>query len=77
VGPIAANLAKTADEENSYYQVLRVCMMSFIKGTPPIMAVEIGRRAVPGDVRPTFLELEQLCRNKQPLPAEAAPAAAA
>ncbi|MGD0496982.1 MAG: flagellar motor stator protein MotA [Bryobacteraceae bacterium] len=78
VGPVASNLAKTADEENSYYQVLRVCMMSFIKGTPPIMAVEMGRRAVPGHVRPTFLELEKLCRNRQPqAAAPAAPKAAA
>jgi len=69
VGPVAANLAKLAGEEKSYYQVLRVCMMSFIKGTPPIVAVEMGRRLIPGHVRPKFQELESLCRNK------AAPAA--
>jgi chemotaxis protein MotA len=44
-------------------------MMSFIKGTPPIVAVEMGRRLIPGHVRPKFQELESLCRNK------AAPAA--
>jgi chemotaxis protein MotA len=81
VGPVAANLAKLAGEEKSYYQVLRVCMMSFIKGTPPIVAVEMGRRLIPGHVRPTFHELESLCRNKAAgAPADAkpkAPAAAA
>ena len=30
---------------------------SFIKGTAPILAVEIGRRAIPGQVRPGFQEL--------------------
>src|ERR1039457_4392382 len=74
VGPVAANLAKLAGEEKSYYQVLRVCIMSFIKGTPPIVAVEMGRRLIPGHVRPTFHELESLCRNKQPA-GPAAPAA--
>ncbi|MBZ5729152.1 MAG: flagellar motor stator protein MotA [Acidobacteriia bacterium] len=74
-GPIASNMAKTADEEHAYYYVLRVCMMAFIKGIAPIMAVEIARRAVPGNVRPTFHELEKLCRSKAPAPAgEAAPA---
>jgi chemotaxis protein MotA len=64
LGPIASNMSKIADEEQSYYHVLRVCMMAFVKGLAPIMAVEVGRRAVPGHVRPKFQELEQLCRNK-------------
>ena len=64
LGPIAGNMAKIADEEHAYYYVLRVCMMSFIKGVAPVLAVEVGRRAVPGRVRPSFQELEQLCRNK-------------
>jgi chemotaxis protein MotA len=77
VGPVAANMAKLAGEEKSYYQVLRVCIMSFIRGTPPIVAVEMGRRLIPGHVRPTFHELEILCRNKPPLPTVGAPGAAA
>jgi chemotaxis protein MotA len=66
MGPIASNMAKTADEEGAYYHVLRVAMASFIKGTAPILAVEIGRRATPGQVRPGFQELEKLCRKKGP-----------
>ncbi len=64
LGPIASNMSKIADEEQSYYHVLRVCMMAFVKGLAPIMAVEVGRRAVPGHVRPKFQEVESLCRNK-------------
>jgi len=66
VGPIASNMQKTADDENSYYHVLRVALASFIKGTAPILAVEIARRATPGQVRPGFVELEKVCRNKGP-----------
>lgn len=66
IGPIAGNMAKTADDEQAYYQVLRVTMASFIKGTAPILAVEVGRRAIPGHVRPTFQELEGACRKKEP-----------
>src|SRR5579872_7140043 len=64
VGPIAANMAKIADDEHAYLYVLRVLMVSFLKGTAPIMAVEVARRAIPGHVRPSFKELEAACRNK-------------
>jgi chemotaxis protein MotA len=63
VGPIASNMTKAAEEEHAYLYVLRVLMISFLKGTAPIMAVEVARRAVPGHVRPSFKELEQACRN--------------
>jgi chemotaxis protein MotA len=74
VGPLAASMAKTADDERAYYYVLRVCMASFVKGLPPIMAIEMGRRAIPGHVRPPFAEVENACRKK---PAQAAAGAAA
>ena len=63
VGPVSANMAKTAEEENQYHQVLRVLLLSFIKGNAPIQALEFGRRAIPGRVRPTFNEMEKACKN--------------
>ena len=63
VGPIAANMTKAAEEEHAFLYVMRVLMVSFLKGTAPIMAVEMARRAVPGHVRPAFKELEQACRG--------------
>ena len=71
VGPLAASMAKTADEERAYYYVLRVCIASFVKGLPPIMAIEMGRRAIPVHVRPAFVEVESTCRKR---PAQAAAA---
>ena len=76
VGPIAANMTKAAEEEHAYLYVLRVLMVSFLKGTAPIMAVEVARRAVPGHVRPSFKEVEQACRNRAAEPAAEAAAAA-
>jgi chemotaxis protein MotA len=64
IGPLAANMAKSVDEEHSYYHVLRVVMLAFIKGTAPIMAVEMGRRVIPGHSRPSFAEVEKACREK-------------
>jgi chemotaxis protein MotA len=63
VGPLAANMAKSADEEHAYYHTLRVLMLAFLKGISPIMAVEIARRAIPGHVRPSFQEVEQARRG--------------
>jgi chemotaxis protein MotA len=63
VGPIAANMGKNAEEERAYLHVLRVVMITFLKGTAPIMAVEAARRAIPGHVRPSFQEVEKACRG--------------
>jgi chemotaxis protein MotA len=63
VGPLAANMSKAADEERAYLGVLRVLVISFLKGTAPIMAVEVGRRAIPGHLRPSFQEVEKTCRS--------------
>jgi chemotaxis protein MotA len=64
LGPIAANMTKAADEEHAYLYVMRVLIVSFLKGTAPIVAVEVARRAVPGHVRPSFKEVEDACRNR-------------
>ena len=66
--PIAANMTKAAEEEHAFLYVMRVLMVSFLKGTAPIMAVEVARRAVPGHVRPSFKELEQACRAEERRP---------
>jgi chemotaxis protein MotA len=64
VGPIAANMSKSSEDEHAYYQVLRVALVSFMKGTPPTVAVEYARRAIPGHVRPSFQEAESHIKNR-------------
>jgi chemotaxis protein MotA len=63
IGPIATNMARLADDEHAFLYVMRVLMIAFLKGSAPIMAVEVARRAVPGHVRPSFKELEAACRG--------------
>jgi chemotaxis protein MotA len=65
VGPLAANMAKLADEEREYWHVLRVSMIAFMKGVAPLLATEMGRRAIPAHVRPSFQEFEDACKNRQ------------
>ena len=56
-------MAKATEEEHAYYHLNHVVIVSFIKGSPPIVAVEFGRRAIPGQVRPTFQELEKFIKG--------------
>ena len=72
VGPVASSMSKLVDDEQAYYHVLQVVMMSFIKGMSPILAIEMARRAIPQHVRPSFQEVEKACRRKD----EAVPVAA-
>ncbi len=69
-GPLAANMRKTAEEENDYLHVLRVLLLSFLKGAAPMIAIEMARRAIPAYARPSFDEMEKTCKNRTE-PAEA------
>jgi chemotaxis protein MotA len=72
VGPLSSNMRKLADEHNEYVHVLRVLLVAFLKGSAPIIAVEMARRAIPASARPSFDEMEKTCKNKADAPAEAA-----
>src|SRR5260370_2216649 len=62
-GPLAASMAKVNDAEGEYYTVLRVALISFIKGFPPIMAVEVAPPRLPSTSRPTFPQSQKTFNN--------------
>ncbi len=70
VGPLASSMTKGAEEEQAFVHVMRVLLMSFIKGNAPVLAVEMARRAIPLHVRPSFEEMETACRAEAPAPVE-------
>lgn len=63
-GPLSSNMAKTAEDHNSYLHVLRVLLLSFLKGSAPMIAIEMGRRAIPAHVRPSFDAMEKGCKSQ-------------
>jgi chemotaxis protein MotA len=63
VGPLASSMRKTADDHNDYLHVLRVLLLAFLKGAAPMIAIEMGRRAIPAHARPDFDEMEKNCKN--------------
>jgi chemotaxis protein MotA len=62
-GPMAANLEHQTKEDEAYYHAIKVAIVAFVGGSAPQLAVEFGRRAVPGGERPTFNELETYLRK--------------
>jgi chemotaxis protein MotA len=74
VGPLSSAMAKTADAQNEYLHVLRVLMLSFLKGSAPMIAIEMGRRAIPAHVRPSFDEMEKNCKSHAAITEQAAAA---
>jgi len=64
VGPMATNLEHNARQDIVYFQVIKIALVAFVGGAAPQMAVEFGRRAIPGKEKPTFDELESEVRSK-------------
>ena len=62
-GPLAAKLTAMNNDDATYYQCLRTGMAAFIKGAPPILAVEFARRSLPHEVRPSFKDAEAAVRG--------------
>ena len=62
-GPLAAAMAKNMEAEAAYLGVLRMGATGFVKELSPMMAIELARRSIPSEVRPTFQEMEGACRG--------------
>ncbi|EPR43374.1 flagellar motor stator protein MotA [Desulfovibrio sp. X2] len=63
VGPIAKHLEHLAHERTIMRGVIKAALSMYAKGMAPFVAVEAGRRAVPGEHRPTFSEVEEGCKR--------------
>lgn len=64
VGPMATNLEMMVGGEAQFLETIKACIVSYAKGNPPIIAVEIARRTIISDARPTFTELEGHLRGR-------------
>ena len=60
VHPMASALENRGKDEHAYMDCIRVAILSFARGDAPLTSVEFARRAIMGDNRPSFGELETL-----------------
>jgi chemotaxis protein MotA len=64
VNPLSAALEHDIEMKLRLLQTIKACVVAYAKGNPPIISVEIGRRTIFSDERPTFAELESHIRSK-------------
>jgi chemotaxis protein MotA len=63
VGPIGRSLENLQAAEQRYLNCIKAAILAFVKGAPPVVAVEYGRRAIDPDFRPSFQETEEALKR--------------
>jgi chemotaxis protein MotA len=63
VQPVAHSLEHRVHEELNIEQAIKAGILALHKGFAPAIAVEFARRVIPEEIRPSFEETEELCRN--------------
>jgi chemotaxis protein MotA len=62
-GPCASRLQAVVEEEAKYYEVIRAVLVTHLHGNAPQVSVESGRKMVPNEHMPSFLELEEAVQS--------------
>jgi chemotaxis protein MotA len=63
LAPLGARIHIVHEKELMYFKILAEALSSFAKGLAPAMAIEVARRALPSDARPTATELEAMLKE--------------
>jgi len=63
VAPIASAVKDRNDTEMKYYLCIKTCLLAFLQGVAPQVAIEFGRKILLHDTQPSFLEVEEATQN--------------
>jgi chemotaxis protein MotA len=58
VGPLAQRLKSVVEEEAKFLEVIRAIIVAHLHGNAPQVSVEVGRKAVPSGMMPSFADVE-------------------
>lgn len=64
VGPIAASLEHKAHEDAKAFEVVKMALVSSVRGYAPSVAIEFARKILFSDVKPSFADLEAELKGK-------------
>ena len=64
ISPLASSVEHSLENKIRFLSTIKSCIVAYAKGNPPIIAVEIARRTIFSEERPTFSELENYVRGK-------------
>jgi chemotaxis protein MotA len=73
VGPVASRLENMSEAQTQFFQVMRIAIVSFARGSAPILAIEYARRSIPVELRPSFVDMETSIKRDARIPAVANP----
>ncbi len=65
LGPLRKAMEGRARDETAFYTAIKTCIMGFLQGHPPQIAIEFGRKSTPAGLRPSFKDLEAQLRGKK------------
>jgi chemotaxis protein MotA len=65
VGPFSVRMAAIVEEEAKFLEVIRAVLVTHLHGNAPQVSVESGRKMVPTEHMPSFLELEEAVQAVQ------------
>ena len=60
IGPIAFFLGRFAEYQTQYLECIKIGLLAYLQGTPPVVIVEFMRKNIPLTFRPSFHEVEVL-----------------
>ena len=63
MGPLATNLEFVGESELDFTRCIAACVTGFANGMAPVTAVELGRRGLASEFRPTADELEAMFKG--------------
>ncbi len=63
VSPMAKSLENTFNAESQYLSCIKVALIAHMQGYAPQVSVEFCRKILTSDVRPTFIEVEEMVQN--------------
>lgn len=63
VGPMGTNLELRAKDTAALLAISRTAIAATVKGAAPLAALEYGRRAIPGEARPSIQELDEALKQ--------------
>lgn len=63
LNPICVNMSFVGASEIAYFRTISIAVVSFANGMAPIMAIEVARRGLTSDVKPTADDLEAMLKQ--------------
>lgn len=63
VAPFAAAIGHSINNELQSFECIRVSLVNYKAGHPPIIAVDAGRKVLYAEYRPSYVKMEQIIEN--------------